>query len=195
MREQLNQQDTKPRPKPSASPRPSWTKRCPATAASLRRSSRERRSAPAGSPPCRDARSLFGVCGVMHRYGVRRSARDDQQAQHPDKTHRVCSERPSGALCGNRNQGRNLKSGLADVLPIGRWALANPGFVERYRRGRAAQPILRPSTAAARRDIYRLSPAGPHEDTCLGLRSRIGSCRALSTTPHYSFCKTSVLTA
>jgi 2,4-dienoyl-CoA reductase-like NADH-dependent reductase (Old Yellow Enzyme family) len=29
----------------------------------------------------------------------------------------------------------DLKSGLADVLPIGRWALANPDFIERYRKG------------------------------------------------------------
>lgn len=30
---------------------------------------------------------------------------------------------------------KDLSSGLADVLPIGRWALANPDFIERYRKG------------------------------------------------------------
>ena len=29
----------------------------------------------------------------------------------------------------------DVESGLADVLPVGRWALANPDFVERYRTG------------------------------------------------------------
>ena len=28
----------------------------------------------------------------------------------------------------------DLKSGLADVLPIGRWALANPDFIDHYRK-------------------------------------------------------------
>jgi N-ethylmaleimide reductase len=30
--------------------------------------------------------------------------------------------------------GDDLKSGLADVLPIGRWVLANPDFIDRYRK-------------------------------------------------------------
>jgi N-ethylmaleimide reductase len=31
--------------------------------------------------------------------------------------------------------GDDLKSGLADVLPIRRWVLANPDFIDRYRKG------------------------------------------------------------
>ncbi|WAC48226.1 alkene reductase [Asticcacaulis sp. SL142] len=34
----------------------------------------------------------------------------------------------------------DLNSGLADLVPIGRWALANPDFVERYRTGAAFNP-------------------------------------------------------
>lgn len=31
--------------------------------------------------------------------------------------------------------GADIESGLADIAPVGRWALANPDFVERIRRG------------------------------------------------------------
>jgi 2,4-dienoyl-CoA reductase-like NADH-dependent reductase (Old Yellow Enzyme family) len=40
--------------------------------------------------------------------------------------------RPGRALSAVED---DLKSGLADVVPVGRWALANPDFVERYRDG------------------------------------------------------------
>ena len=31
--------------------------------------------------------------------------------------------------------GEDVEVGLADVVPIGKWALANPDFIERFRRG------------------------------------------------------------
>jgi 2,4-dienoyl-CoA reductase-like NADH-dependent reductase (Old Yellow Enzyme family) len=31
--------------------------------------------------------------------------------------------------------GEDVEAGLADVVPIGKWALANPDFVERFRNG------------------------------------------------------------
>ncbi len=59
----------------------------------------------------------------------------------------------------------DVEAGLADIAPVGRWALANPDFIERFRQG-AALNALDPSTfysAGARgyTDYPRLADSRP----------------------------------
>lgn len=63
--------------------------------------------------------------------------------QGDDRLLKALRERWHGVLLVNRvnrpleSIGRDVETGLADVAPVGRWALANPDFVQRLRMRRA----------------------------------------------------------
>lgn len=62
---------------------------------------------------------------------------------------------------------RDVQTGLADVVTVGRWALANPDFVERYRRGvplnEAEEATFYGGGARGYTDYPRLGEARPAE--------------------------------